>query len=59
MISTRLAAEEFVNDVLAETSIVLIAQRGRITGSGDNRCIGEVTHDAGEEARTYARDSQE
>ena len=59
MISTHLAAEEVVIDVLAETSIVLIAQRGRITGSGDNKRIGEGTHDAGEEARSYARDSQE
>lgn len=50
-----LAEEIIVNDVLAGTSIVLIAERGEVIVSGVDLRSGAVTYAAGGEVRVYAR----
>ncbi len=53
-----LAERKIVNDVVGETSIVLIATRGVVTVEGENRRIGPVTYNAGGEVRVYNRGKQ-
>lgn len=47
--------ERVVNDTLAETPIVLVAQRGSIQVNGADMRAGAVTYDAGGEVRAYLR----
>jgi hypothetical protein len=47
--------EGVVNDVLAQTAVVLIAPRDTITVAGNSQRLGAVTYTAGGEVRAYER----
>jgi len=47
--------EGVVNDDLAGTNIVLVANRGPISVRGENRRVGPVVYDAGGEVRAFDR----
>jgi hypothetical protein len=50
-----LIAERVLNDTLADTPIVLVAQRGSIEVDGADMRTGSVVYDAGGEVRAYLR----
>jgi hypothetical protein len=50
-----LGQEVVVNDVLANTPVVLVAPRGAVEVTGFDRRLGEVSYDAGGEVRAYER----
>jgi hypothetical protein len=50
-----LTKEQVINDMVGETSIVLIASDGQIKVDGVNQRVGEISYDAGGEVRSYAR----
>jgi hypothetical protein len=50
-----LVEEQIVNDTLAGTNVVLVAQRGALTVDGMSIRSGGVTYDAGGEVRAYLR----
>jgi len=52
-----LTSEKVVNDVLANSSIVLIANRGSVQVDGNSLREGEVQYQAGAEVRAYYRNS--
>lgn len=47
-----------VNDVLAETAVVLIAPRGVVESDGLSRRVGPVTYTSGAEVRAFERGDQ-
>jgi hypothetical protein len=51
----KLVEEQVVNDLLGETPLVLVAQRGAVEVDGVNRRVGPVTYDSGGEVRAYER----
>ena len=51
----RLVLEGVVNDQIGGTNIVLVANRGRVTVSGESLRQGKVTYDAGGEVRAFDR----
>ncbi|MCA9970723.1 MAG: DUF3179 domain-containing protein [Anaerolineales bacterium] len=53
-----LVAAGVVNDVVAETAVVLIAPGALIDVSGVNQYVGPVTYAAGAEVRAYAGDGR-
>ena len=50
-----LLIEGVVNDELAGTNVVLVANRGTVTVRGENRRVGPVVYDSGGEVRAYDR----
>ena len=54
----KLVEVEVVNDVLGETALVLVAQRGTIEVEGMNQRAGPVIYDSGGEVRAYQRGNQ-
>ena len=53
-----LAQEQVVNDELAGTAVVLIAQRGEVEVEGQSLRTGRVNYDAGGEVRAYDRGNE-
>lgn len=53
----RLVKEQVVNDTLGETPVVLVAQRGSVDVEGENRRVGAVSYNSGDEVRAYQRGS--
>ena len=51
----RLVEEQVVNDLVGETPVVLVAQRGTVEVEGLNRRIGPVTYGSGGEVRAFHR----
>ena len=51
--------EGVVNDELAGTNVVLVANRGQVVVQGENRRVGAVTYDSGGEVRAYDRGDEE
>ena len=49
----RLVEDQVVNDLLGETPLVLIAQRGTVEVEGSNQRIGPVTYNSGGEVRAF------
>ena len=52
---TALTEERVLNDVLGETALVLVAQRGTVKVEGSNLRIGPTSYDSGGEVRAYQR----
>lgn len=51
----KLVEEQVVNDLLGETPLVLVAQRGTVEVEGINQRVGPVTYGSGGEVRAFAR----
>jgi hypothetical protein len=51
----RLVEEQVLNDIVGETSIVLVAQRGTVEVEGLNQRAGRVAYDSGGEVRVFDR----
>jgi hypothetical protein len=51
----KLVEEQVVNDLLGETPLVLVAQRGTVDVEGLNLRVGSVNYDSGGEVRAYQR----
>jgi hypothetical protein len=51
----KLVEEQVVNDVLGETQLVLVAQRGRVEVEGENLRVGAVVYESGGEVRAFDR----
>jgi hypothetical protein len=51
----RLVEDKVVNDLLGETPLVLIAQRGTVEVEGLNQRVGPVNYDSGGEVRAFNR----
>jgi hypothetical protein len=55
----KLVEEQVVNDLIGETPLVLVAQRGTVAVEGVNRRVGPVTYGSGGEVRAFERGEHE
>ena len=44
-----------VNDLVGDTNVVLVANRGRVVVQGENQRVGPVIYDSGGEVRAFDR----
>jgi hypothetical protein len=51
----KLVEDKVVNDLLGETPLVLVAQRGAVTVEGTNQRVGPVSYNSGGEVRAFER----